>query len=232
MDKGPESGYRIERYQAQHRRQIVEIMYDSALLGKSLAPAFTAVGFVELLFLRYYTQYEPESLWVAVTPDGGVIGYLLGCQDTRRQQQLFLKHIVPRLLPSFVVHGVPWRRRNWVFLGRWLWGLLLGDFRTAYAGELCRKYPAHLHISVRKPWRRTGVGQALVERFCQQLVEAKVPGVHLHAYGPPPPASSGALQFFSQMGFRDWARRPVQLFYPYHAGPLQRVTMVRRLDLF
>ncbi len=232
MEHGHTDDFTIEPYRPAYREQILEIFYATGLLGKSLEPAFSSPRFLELLFLRYYTQYEPQSLWVAVSEGSTVVGYLLGCQNTKRQRRVFLTHILPRLLPGFFIHNVPWRKRNWAFIGRWLWGMLRGEFRTAYADELYQKYPAHLHVSVRRPWRRAGVGQAMLQHFFDQLTDARITGVHLQAYGPPQPDSTGALRFFASMGFREWARRPVQLFHAFRAGPLHRVTMVRHLELF
>lgn len=49
-----------------------------------------------------------------------------------------------------------------------------GDFR-----DLCRRYPAHLHINLAPAFRNRGVGVQLIEAFAARASDAGAPGVHV-----------------------------------------------------
>lgn len=49
-----------------------------------------------------------------------------------------------------------------------------GDFR-----DLCRRYPAHLHINIAPAFRSKGVGAQLIAGFAERASAAGVPGMHV-----------------------------------------------------
>jgi GNAT superfamily N-acetyltransferase len=51
-------------------------------------------------------------------------------------------------------------------------------FRTAFA-ELCRQFPAHLHVNLTAAYRNVGIGARLVEAFAQAARQAGAPGMHV-----------------------------------------------------
>ena len=80
-------------------------------------------------------------------------------------------------------------RRERLFLGRYgipIW--LIPIIRTERAPRISEaphvdpeKYPADLHIGVKRGWRRRGVGAALMKAFEAYLRDNGVPGYHLYA---------------------------------------------------
>ena len=51
-------------------------------------------------------------------------------------------------------------------------------FRTDFA-DLCRRFPAHLHINITASHRNRGVGAQLIEAFAAIATRAGAPGMHI-----------------------------------------------------
>ena len=64
--------------------------------------------------------------------------------------------------------------------------------------DICRDYPAHLHINVARQWRNHGVGAALVERFAHWAMLHSVEGIHLVTS-----STSRSIPFYRRSGFRE-----------------------------
>lgn len=124
--------------------------------------------------LSYYTDYEPESVFVAEAR-GEVVGALLGAVDTARCERIYRRHIRPLLIRRCLSGCYGWP--VWV----------LPILRTEWASRqiACPKidekqYPAHLHIGVLPQWRRQGIGTALMSCYARYLRQRNVAGFHLY----------------------------------------------------
>jgi GNAT superfamily N-acetyltransferase len=54
----------------------------------------------------------------------------------------------------------------------------IGYFRAAFR-DLCRRYPAHLHINLAPAFRSRGIGVRLIATFAARAVAAGAPGFHV-----------------------------------------------------
>ena len=63
------------------------------------------------------------------------------------------------------------------------------DFR-----DLCRRYPAHLHINIAPAYRSRGVGAQLIAAFAARALEAGAPGMHVVT-------GKQARNFYTRCGF-------------------------------
>src|SRR5262245_17836405 len=54
----------------------------------------------------------------------------------------------------------------------------IGYFRAAFR-DLCRRYPAHLHINLAPQFRSRGIGALLIQAFATRAAEARAPGLHV-----------------------------------------------------
>lgn len=54
----------------------------------------------------------------------------------------------------------------------------IGYFRTDFA-ELCRRFPAHLHINLAAAFRSQGIGARLIEAFAERARLAGAAGMHV-----------------------------------------------------
>lgn len=76
---------------------------------------------------------------------------------------------------------------------------LAGDFR-----DLCRRYPAHLHINLAPAFRNRGVGVQLIEAFAARASGAGAPGMHVVTGKQARNIGFYARCGFSQVGATVW----------------------------
>jgi hypothetical protein len=144
----------IRRYRAEDRAQVRKICVETAYLGDSILPEFGDAESFADTFTGYYTDREPESAWV-VADGERVLGYLLGCMDTRNSpapEWVITKHIVRRGL---------WARPGTAgFCFRSLFDTLrdLGPTRPALDYG---QWPAHAHIDLLPEARKGALGLRL-----------------------------------------------------------------------
>lgn len=141
----------------------------------------------------YYTDFEPESAWVAAA-GMDVIGFLTGCRDTRRQQRLLRGRLIPDLLWSVVRGRYRLGPKTWQYAGR----LALGILRDELLHVDLEAYPAHLHVNVAREWRGIGMGKQLLTASLDQFRHAGIPGVHLETSSQ----NVAACKLYQRLGFR------------------------------
>jgi GNAT superfamily N-acetyltransferase len=154
--------------------------------------------------LAHYYELEPESCFIAEVK-GEFIGNLLGAVDAAVAEQR----------EETYTRG---NRRKRLFLGRYgmpIW--LIPIIRTERAPCISdapdvdrRKYPAELHIGVKRDWRRKGVGTALMKTFEDYLRDKAVPGYHLYASS----YHHEGVQFYRKFGLRELG----QFEWRFHDG--------------
>ncbi len=193
----------IRAYTPADRDAVRQLAYDTAELGgPSTFPDFRLQ--TDLL-TRYYTDHEPDSLWV-LEHDGQITGYLTGCRYTKK----YLHWLRLRGNALTAYHVVV---RNFFRPVVWKWAR--ARIRTLWEGGAHREpwmsgYPAHLHINLARESRGSGDGRKLIEKFIGQCREAGVKGVHLATRAD----NRDAQAFFEKNGFSSLAR-----INAYHAGP-------------
>jgi len=191
----------IRLYESRDREMLRQIACDTADMGEPVENFFGDREVVEDLLTRYYTDYEPESLWVAEY-QRRVIGYLTGCLDTRRYFRVMVWRLVPQIVIKSILRGV--------FLRQDTLRLFRAAIKTGWLGGFRRrhipldKYPAHLHMNVQKGFRSQNVGKRLVERFIEQAEVRRLCGIHLAVRED----NVRAGKFFRQLGFIELSRYP------------------------
>ena len=70
--------------------------------------------------------------------------------------------------------------------------------------DICRDYPAHLHVNVAPQCRNHGLGAALVERFALWARLHSVEGIHLVTS-----STSRSIPFYRRSGFRELRTFPL-----------------------
>ncbi|MFO0696941.1 MAG: hypothetical protein U0230_25435 [Polyangiales bacterium] len=164
--------YRIRRYAARDRRAVRAICFETGSMGSSIAPLYADAESFADMFTSYYTDEEPESSWVLErTSDGAIVGYLLGCVDSRRARspvRIAAKHALGR--------GLLFRPGTAGFFGRAVLDILR-DGRVERPRIDLERYPAHLHMNLLAEARH-GYGFKMYEVFETYLRSCGVPGVH------------------------------------------------------
>lgn len=142
------------------------------------------------IWTAYYTDREPESLFVAVR-ENRVVGFLTGCVDT---------HAAPS--PAQAVTRVALRHALFFRPGTagFLWRGLLDSVsqRGTPSGEIDDpRWPSHLHVNLAPEARGRGAGRLLMEAWFDRLAEVGSPGCHLGTLFE----NTHAIGFFARMGF-------------------------------
>jgi hypothetical protein len=126
----------------------------------------------------YYTDYEPESIWI-VELDGSVVGYCFGCVDTAR----YMKNMAVRIMPALLLK-VMWR---WLCgkyqdknTHRFLKWLVRRSWREAPPVPI-QAYPAHYHLNVLPPAYKKLCLSSLSLVFLDYLEKHGIGALHVHA---------------------------------------------------
>jgi ribosomal protein S18 acetylase RimI-like enzyme len=181
----------VRSYVAGDRAAVRDICYRTGLMGEPADGFWRHKESWADLWTSYYTDREPESLYVA-TVDDSVVGYLTGCMDTAAAPSTdeIMRAVIRK-------HWLLFRPGTAGFLYR---GMLdsMRDRERARGGFIDPRWPAHLHINLLPAARGRGLGAALMERWQKRLVEADSPGCHLGTLVE----NVRAVSFFEKMGFR------------------------------
>lgn len=193
----------IRPYQLLDRPAIRQICADTADRGKPVENFFSDREVFADLMTCYYTDFEPQSVWVAEI-DGRVIGYLSGCRDSRRYLRLMAGLIAPRALLRAIFRGVFLRKKTYRFIQAMLKSCMLGGLKRELSFN---KYPAHLHIDIKEAFRGQNIGSRLMEKFFTQAKSSGANGVYLTVRQD----NTAAGKFFEKMGFSIVNRYPMMM---------------------
>jgi len=190
----------IRPYEPRDRAAVRQICSDTADAGQPIERFFPDREVFADLLTNYYTEFEPQSVFVAES-GREVVGYVTGSVDTKRFLRAMMWRIVPVASVKALARGTLWHpqavrlfRAN---LGMWL--------KTGYrSGPTLGQYPAHLHVNVREGFRGQRLGQRLVEAFCERARAAGARGVHAGVSAE----NLRGCHFFEELGFVELHREP------------------------
>lgn len=184
----------IRPYEPRDRAAVRHICFVTGYMGDPIdwqwrdAPSFAD------LFTCYYTDAEPESALVA-EKGGDVVGYLLGCVDSRTVS------IPPRVAARHLLRrGLLFRPGTAPVLWRAIADLAVdaAHRRLPTLAVIDERWPAHLHIDLLPAGRGHGAGSALVNRWLDHLRMLGVAGCHAETWAE----NHDAIAFFEAVGFR------------------------------
>ena len=190
---GPDGKFSIRPYRGSDRSAVRKTCFLTGYMGEPANWIWRDQESFSDIFTGYWTDREPEHALV-VELDGEVVGYLLGCMDSRRVwsvEKLVARH-------GFV-RGIAFRPGT----SRMFWRMItdgIGDsikHRLPPPTYYDARWPAHLHIDLLPVCRHSGVGSALVGRWLDSLRLADVAGCHLQTMAE----NTSAIAFFERMGF-------------------------------
>jgi len=181
----------IRKYKKEDRAAVRRICCDTAFMGEPVEAFFTGREVFADILTSYYTDYEPESLFVADS-EGVVVGYLMGCKNTSRKERIFLRKILPKAIINLLKQGAVFKKKNALLL----WNVLKNLFRGELSPpKIPKVYSAHLHIDIDSAFRRCGIGRRLIDAYFDYLIKNKVSGVSLGTF------SKAGMEFFVRSGF-------------------------------
>jgi len=193
----------IRKYRPEDRPALRSICYDTGLMGAPMDPYFGCMELFADYWMNYYTDYEPESAFVAEV-DGEVVGYLVGCKETSAQQEAHRCEILPRIRRKLFTFGYKIDRRLFGFLYRYVRTM----WRNEIVEEPVKDFPAHLHMNLKEGYRSRGIGSKLMAAYLEYLSSSGVPGVHLGTTTH----NKLAVPFYKKWGFRLVSRHPFTMY--------------------
>ena len=182
----------IRKYSSSDRPAVRKICCETALMGEPSSVFFDDDEIFADALTAYFTDYEPESCFVAEY-DKTIVGYLLGAKDVRRMDKIFAGRIAAPLFIKALRRGALIRKKNMKFLLRVFLSLVKSEFKVP---DFSKDYPATLHINIIKECRTAGMGSKLIKAYLDYLASGGVKGVHLATM------SEKAGQFFSRLNFQ------------------------------
>jgi len=191
----------IVPYSPEYRESVRDCVYETGFGGDGAECYFEDRDLFADTITLYYTDYEPESAFIPLV-GGEPAGYLLGCVDTERSDEVLKKKVYPEILKKMAAGEydlAPGVRRN-------IFRSLLMVFRRERVKVPADVYPAHLHIDLFEPYRRFGLGTKLINTYLDFLREKDVPGVHLGTSS----FHTQALPFYEKLGFQRFGVRRVR----------------------
>ncbi len=168
----------IRKYKKEDKESVRKICCDTAFMGQPMEIFFSDREVLADILTSYYTDYEPESLFVA-DYEGRIVGYLMGCKDTAKKEKVFLRKIFPKILFNFLRKGIIFNKKNSLFFLNALKSFIKGESAEP---KIPKIYQAHLHINVDSNFRRFGLGAKLMNIFFDYLKDNNIFGVHLSTF--------------------------------------------------
>ncbi len=193
----------IRPYQQGDRQRVLDIAADTAFFGEPVEAFLDDRRLFWDAFYCYYTDFEPEHAWVACA-DEQVVGFLMGCLDTKRQRRRLFEEIYPRTVINLLRGAYRLSNRTWQYIYRIGLAALRGEFPRVDLNA----YPAHLHLNLEREWRGYGLGRRLLEAYLSYLRKRKVPGVHLDTTS----LNEIACHLYQKIGFRLLRSKPTLLW--------------------
>ncbi len=210
----------VRPYQGSDRESIRKICCDTAFMGEEVEAFFEDREVFVDFAISYYTDYEPESLFVAVEREA-VIGYIAGCLNSLKYQQIFQSRILPKTILKGIARGLLLKPKARVFLLNCFKSLMKQEFKRPLFRE---EYPAHLHINVAPSARRLGAGEMLMNKLLEYFKAKDIPAVQLSSI------SKSGQSFFFKMGFTELYSRRITYFAYLVKEPVYLMCFGRKLN--
>ncbi len=186
----------ITEAERQDRAAIRRICCNTGYAGGDIRPYFDDLELFADMLTLYYTDFEPQSTFVA-RAGGNTVGYLCGSLNSRRYNHVLATRIIPRLLSRALMGDYRLGRSTYRYILN-----ILGQLSPAKLSLPHSLYPAHLHINIEKDYRQKGIGRALLNRYRRYLHKHGIRGVHLGTTS----LNGSAVPFFEKLGFELYSR--------------------------
>ena len=181
----------IRKFLHRDRKDVRRICCETALMGEPSSIFFDDDEIFADALTLYFTDYEPESSFVA-EDNHKVVGYLLGAKDVKIAHKVFTNNIVLPLFFKSLFRGTFFKKKNIFFFLHVLMSLMKGEFK---APDFSRDYSATLHINIDEYFRGQGIGSKLINNYLKYLRGQCITGVHLATM------SDKSSDFFVKQGF-------------------------------
>jgi GNAT superfamily N-acetyltransferase len=213
------------RPEGEDERQMRDLVFDNAFLGKPFDEIFSNKEWFGDVVLTPYIKHQPENIHVATHKGSGrLIGYLTGSMGGQPFEQAQYNWVRRQVIFLAVSLSMPWSffdHSSRVFAAH-----------VIFKGESERPgHPetgVHWHFQVDKEFRGQGVGGRLLRRFTNDAVAADFDLIwaEVMAYPEKPP------EYFESRGWSIYDARPTLIFGDHVDFPVQVLSISRSLGSF
>jgi len=193
---------RIRKYRSEDRQSIRDICCDTGFFGRPIETVFSDRELFADLFTKYYTDEEPESVLVAECAKG-VIGYLVGCKDSKKFRGYFITKVMLPTLPEFIWRYFTCYDEKDREYARWIL------FRSWKEMPKTPENAAHFHCDLKRDYRGKGIGKELLNRFIIYLRQNKVGRLYAGVFSFGRKRTEGV---YRRVGFKVYDRKKVSLW--------------------
>jgi ribosomal protein S18 acetylase RimI-like enzyme len=191
----------IRPYRTEDRSALRTLCCDVADSGSPIEKFFPDRDVAADMLTQYYTDYEPESTFIAES-EGRLIGYINGCLDNRRYGLVMMWILGPALVIKAF--------RNGLFFRPEIHQLVRGalkNWRRIFVGrkKSFHSRQGHLHIGIANGFRGQHVGQNLVNALVNYATSAGIVELAASVHG----GNKAAVTFFESQGFAVRERYPM-----------------------
>ncbi|MFH1317286.1 MAG: GNAT family N-acetyltransferase [Candidatus Woesearchaeota archaeon] len=188
---------KIKNYEKKYEPDIRRLCVDTAFFGNSFQ-AFIEDPNIYADFATDLLNYFPESCFVATVRDkrdnGGekVVGYLIGCLDSRKYYTQLKSQTNRLLLKKFLTgrYKITFRTLRYLFLSA------LHLFFKAI--DRPYEYPANLHIGIDMNYRSLGIGRKLMDSFHRYVKDSNIDKIHINTTT----GHQAAIKFYEKLGYK------------------------------
>ena len=183
----------IRPYKKEDREALRTLCCNVADRGGAIENFFPDRNVAADLLTKYYTDYEPQSTFVAFC-DERMVGYINGCMDNRRYGLVMFWLLMPALLVKAFKHGI--------FFHSEIHQLLRGVLKNWRRIFVWRKssfhsHQGHLHIGIAGDFRGQQVGRNLVNALVGHALSLGIAELAASVHD----ANKAASDFFQRQGF-------------------------------
>lgn len=208
----------IRPYTPNDRAAVRHICCETGFSGNPIDPLFSDREVFADFFTRYYTDYEPESAFIAEEA-GQVVGYLLGCRNIHAQPRIEARLLWTSIVPKVCVRLLTGRYNAASRRFLW-WCCVKGPKETPSVP----KGAAHFHFNLLPPYRNRGLGKKFFFRFLRMIENDGLPGV----YGQIQITDDRRpLRVFEKFGFTLYDQREITRFRGHHERRVYVATLYR-----
>lgn len=193
----------IRPYKLEDRIALRALCCDVADRGDSIENFFHDRDVAADLLTKYYTDFEPQSTFVALS-DERMVGYINGCMDNRRYGLVMFWLLMPSLVIKAFKRGVFFRPE--------IHQLLRGSLKNWRRIFVWRKksfhsHQGHMHIGIAADFRGQQVGGKLLKTLVEHAAGLGITEITASVHD----ANKAAGIFFEAQGFTVRERYPMVL---------------------
>jgi len=196
-----ELNYQIRQYRPEDEDAVLEICADTGFLGEPVDKIFSDRELFVSIVRGYYLRKEPQHTFVAEV-DKKVVGYITGSLNQHINLSMFKHGIVPVILA--IIKQLSGRYRKNPQNKKFIWWILT---KALFQTPKNPKHAVHAHFNIKKGYRHSGIGNALIKTTIIQLSPKLLAKKINRLYGIVFTHGKKTLEYFKNAGFEIYDKK-------------------------